>query len=152
MVDCRRCQGGRAVANYARRRSGWHRQERHGARVEGADAREDRQTACCHGVYWRRVSTLFGGPTLLALLSLGIACKGAKEVKQLKPSSLSERVLNSRCGTGYKDARCQSSFCPLACARSSRGTHFPSSTYASRVCVHWNRCGSYSVTRKRSTR
>ena len=30
----------------------------------------------------------FGGPTLLALMSLGILCKGARDVKQLKPTEI----------------------------------------------------------------
>ena len=37
----------------------------------------------------------FGGPTLLALMSLGILCKGARDVKQLKPTEIATARANA---------------------------------------------------------
>ena len=50
-------------------------------------------------------SAPFGGPTLLALMSLGITCKGARDVKQFKPMDVEAartKFLNE-CGVNVED-------------------------------------------------
>ena len=47
----------------------------------------------------------FGGPTLLALMSLGISCKGARDVKQLKPTEIAtaRAKFASECGVSIEN-------------------------------------------------
>ena len=50
-------------------------------------------------------SAPFGGPTLLALMSLGILCKGARDVKQLKPAEIAtaRAKFASECGVSIEN-------------------------------------------------